>query len=73
MVCGDGQAAAVAPGLGLGGGSVGIGDLEPPLLLNPLAEPDAEIFRATSLCAPPNLGQTIGIGGILFALHCAAP
>jgi hypothetical protein len=73
MVGGDGQAAAVAPGLDLGVGSVGIGDLEPPPLLNPLAEPGAEIFHATSLCAPPNLSQTIGISVIPFALHCAAP
>src|SRR5260221_14423722 len=52
---------------------LGIGDPEPPPLRKPLAEPCADILRPTSLCAPPDLSQTLGIGVILFALHCAAP
>jgi hypothetical protein len=60
-------------GFGRGIGGLGIRDLEPPPLLKPSAEQGAHIFRATSLCAPPNLSQTIGINVILFELHCAAP
>src|SRR5450631_2553167 len=60
-------------GFGRGIGGLGIRDLEPPPLLKPSAEPGAHIFRATPLCAPPNLSQTIGINVILFELHCAAP
>ena len=57
----------------LGIGGLGIGELEPPPLLEPLSEPSVDDFCATPLGAPPNLSQTIGIGVILFALHCAAP
>src|ERR1700720_1791814 len=52
---------------------LGIAGLEPPPLHEPLSEPCLDVFRATPLCAPPNLGRTIGISVIPFALHCAAP
>jgi hypothetical protein len=54
-------------------GGLGIGDLEPPPLLEPLSEPCVDVFCATPLCAPPNLSQTIVISVIPFALHYAAP
>ena len=54
-------------------GGLGIGDPEPPPLLEPLSEPCVDVFRATPLRAPPSLTQTIGIGVIPFALRYAAP
>jgi hypothetical protein len=51
-------------------GGLGIGDLEPPPRLEPLSEPSVNVFRATPLCAPPNLSRTIGERNALCSNGC---